>query len=141
MRLPTAMVLLFAPLLLGGCGGSDDIEVNLPFVGNIMEQGKVKEEKMASRGSLVLPPNTRDLPEPLDGQTAPRNENWPVDPDEKARAEAKTAALKEKQYQKDGDWKGERNSGNGLEDFKNKIDWSRRQPGIFRSILNKPQSQ
>jgi hypothetical protein len=141
MRFTTALLLLFTASILGACGGADDVEVNLPFVGNIMAKNKADEEKMANRGTLVLPPSVKGLPEPLTKQQVANQASWPADPDEKAKSDAELAALKDAEYRKHGDWKGERDTGNGLEDFKNKIDWSRRQPGVLRSVINKPENK
>ncbi len=136
MRFTTLIVLLFTASLLGACGGgSDDVEVVLPFVGNVMAKSKAKEETMASRGTLVLPPAIKSLPAPVTKDQIAGGKGWVSDPDAKAKSDAQIAALKEKQYRKDGDWKGERNSGNGLEDFNNKIDWSKRQTGVLQGML------
>ncbi len=135
MRFTTALLLVFITPTLGACGGVDDVEVVLPFVGNVMAKGKVKEAKMDNRGTLVLPPTATTLPAPVSEEQAVSTQSWPVDPDQKAKQDAKIAALKEKQYKREGDWKGERNSGNGLEDFNNKVDWSKRQTGIFQPTL------
>lgn len=140
MRFTAILLLLFTASTLSACGGADDVEVNLPFVGNIMAKSKGKEKKMVTRGTLVLPPSVNGLPAPIDRQQANNGQSWPVDPDLKAKDDAQVAALKEKKYQKEGDWTGERNGGNGLEDFKNKVDWSRRQKGVLKSILNKPET-
>ena len=136
MRFTTALLLLFTASTLSACGGGiDDVDVTLPFVGNIMAKGKTKEEKMATRGTLVLPPAVKGLPAPVEKSQNPNGEGWVSDPDEKAVSDSKIAALKEKKYRKDGDWKGERNTGNGLEDFNNKVDWSKRQTGVLQSTL------
>ena len=135
MRFITAILLLFTASSLGACGGIDGVDVTLPFVGKIDTNAKATEEKMANRGTLVLPPAVKGLPAPTSGAQSANGQSWPVDPDLKAKDDAKVAALKEEKYRKDGDWKGERNSGNGLEEFNNKIDWHRRQPGVFQSTL------
>lgn len=136
MRFTTALLLLFTASTLSACGGGvDDVEVVLPFVGNIMAKGKNKEEKMATRGTLVLPPSVKGLPAPVTKDPNANGQGWVSDPDEKAVNDAQVAALKEKKYRKDGDWTGERNTGNGLEDFNNKVDWSKRQTGVLQSKL------
>ncbi len=135
MRLTTAILLLFTASTLGACGGMDDVELSLPFVGNVLEKQKAKEAKMATRGSLVLPPSVKGLPEPTTKEQVAAANNWPVDPETTKKQQARVAALKEKQYRKDGDWKGERDTGNGIEDFNNKVDWHKRQGGVLQSWI------
>lgn len=137
MRFITGLILLFTASTLSACGGADDVEISLPFVGNIMEKGKTKEEKMASRGPLLLPPSVAALPAPITKEEAAASQNWPHDPDQQAKHDAAVMAAKEKEYKRNGDWKGERNTGNGIEDFNNKIDWSKRQTGILQSGILK----
>ena len=132
MRFITIFILFFTASSLSACGGTDDLDITLPFVGNIMAKSKAKEGKMASRGSLVLPPSAvQGLPTPISAEQAAASQNWPMDPDQNAKNKATITALKEQKYRKDGDWKGERQTGNGLEEFNNKIDWSKRQKGCL----------
>ena len=137
MRFTTAFLLLFTTSSLGACGGIGDVDVTLPFVGKITANQKAEEKKMATRGTLLLPPAIKGLPAPATKEQAANGQSWPVDPDEKAKSDAKTAALKEEKYRKDGDWTGERNTGNGLEEFNNKVDWSKRQKGVLQDSLMK----
>jgi len=137
MRFKTALLLLFIAPSLGACGGIDGVDVTLPFVGNITSQGKTEEKNMATRGTLLLPPSVKGLPEPTTKTETAGGLSWPTDPDQKAKTDAKTAALKEAKYRRDGDWSGARNSGNGLEDFNKKIDWSKRQKGILQDGILK----
>ncbi len=132
MRFKTALILVFIAPMLGACGGVDGVDVTLPFVGKITGNQKAEERKMATRGTLLLPPAVQGLPAPTTKEQDANGQSWPVDPDEKAKTDAKTAALKEKKYRKDGDWSGERDSGNGLEEFNNKVKWIKRQEGIFQ---------
>ena len=132
MRFITALLLLFTASSLGACGGVDGVDVTLPFVGKINSDGKAEEKKMATRGALLLPPSVEGLPTPTTEEQVAAGQNWPVDPDKKAKSDAKLAALKEKKYRREGDWKGERNTGNGLEDFNKKVDWSERQRGVLQ---------
>lgn len=134
-----AMALITAAMLsLTGCASSDEVEVKLPFVGDIMKKTQAKEEKLATRGTLVLPPKADSLPEPSDEKTAAANgvESWPQDPDLTAKQQAEVAAAKQREYEKDGDWKNERSTGNGLEDFENKTNWSKRQTGVLDKLIN-----
>lgn len=135
-------------LVLGGCGGlgADDVEVNLPFVGNVMGKSKPVEEKVAARGTLVMPPKVDNLPEPVDGKAIAANgngvESWPVDPDLKAKSDAELAEAKKRQIEREGDWKNEMpSSGNGIEDFERKTQWSKRQTGVFDKLLNDKSEQ
>ena len=137
MKFTTALVLLFTASSLAGCGGVDDVDVTLPFVGNIMAKGKTKEEKMVKRGGLVLPPSASALPVPQQESQIAAGKSWPNDPDLQAKNAKKLAALKEAEYRKHGDWKNERSTGNGLEDFNNKVDWQKRQKGILQDGLLK----
>ncbi len=133
MRFITALLLLFTASSLGACGGVDGVDVTLPFVGKITSDQKAEEKKMATRGSLLLPPAINGLPAPSEKQQSTNGQSWPIDPDLTAKVDAKTAALKEKEYRKNGDWSGSRdNTGNGLEEFKNKVDWSKRQKGVLQ---------
>ena len=137
MRFTTALLLLFTASALGACGGVDGVDIELPFVGKITSDQKAEEKKMTTRGTLLLPPAVKGLPSPTSNEQAANDQRWPLDPDQQAKIDAKTAALKEKKYRKDGDWSGARDTGNGLEDFKNKVDWSRRQKGIFQDSVMK----
>ncbi|MCP4933324.1 MAG: hypothetical protein GY927_03760 [bacterium] len=138
MRFTTVLLLLLTASSLGACGGVDGVDVNLPFVGKITSDQKVDEKKMTTRGTLLLPPAVNGLPSPTQKQQSSKAQNWPTDPDVVAKVDAKTAALNEKKYRKDGDWSGARdNTGNGLEEFNNKIDWSKRQKGIFQDGVMK----
>ena len=139
MRLTTILILAFAATALTACGGggADDVEVVLPFVGNVLAKGKTREAKMENRGTLVLPPSAKTLPEPLTEEQLAKNQGWVADPDVLARKKAKLAELKEKKYRREGDWAGERNTGNGLEDFNKKVDWSKRQTGILQNGILK----
>jgi hypothetical protein len=132
-----------AGLLLSGCGGlgADDVEVNLPFVGDVMRKSKTKEEKVAARGTLVMPPKVDTLPEPVDGKTAAAAgngvESWPVDPDLKAKSDAQMAEEQKRRIEREGDWKDEMpKTGNGLEEFEKKTQWSKRQTGVIDKLLN-----
>ena len=141
MRFLAVLSLLFSASFLSGCGGlgGDDVEVSLPFVGNIMAKAKSKDEKMANRGGLILPPAVKGLPAPLDQKQAANGGNsWPVDPDAKAKSDAEVAALAQKKYRREGNWSNKNNTGNGIEDFNNKTDWFKRQGGVLDSTLNNP---
>lgn len=134
MRLTKALAIIAAASFLTGCAGGDDVEIVLPFVGDVAAKAKRTEEKMATRGPIVLPPKIADLPEP-DSAKAPSTQDWPDDPDMKAKSEAEIAKAKDAEYRKHGDWSGARNTGNGLEDFQKKVDWSARQRGIFQDTI------
>jgi len=103
-----------------------------------MAKAHTKEARVAPRPGLVLPPKTArlKLPRPVD-KNAVGGENWPLDPDQKAKSDARLAELKKQQFEKDADWKNPRHTGNGLEEFQDKIDWSRRQRGIFKKWFGK----
>ncbi|MCF6200437.1 MAG: hypothetical protein L3J67_13835 [Hyphomicrobiaceae bacterium] len=138
MRFTTALLLVFTTSTLGACGGlMDGVDITLPVVGNITAKGKTKEAKMATRGALVLPPSIKGLPAPQEKGQLATNGAWPDDPDMKAKKDKKLAALKEAEYRKNGDWKGKRNSGNGLEDFNKKVDPFERQTGILQDGILK----
>ena len=138
MRFTTALLLFFTAFSLGACGGIDGVDVTLPVVGKITSGQKAEEKKMATRGTLLLPPAVNGLPSPTQKQQSSNAQSWPIDPDVTAKVDAKTAALKEKKYRKDGDWSGARdNTGNGLEEFNNKVDWSKRQKGVLQDGILK----
>ncbi len=137
MRFTTALILIFTTSTLGACGGLNDVDITLPVVGNIMAKGKAKEAKMATRGALVLPPSVKGLPTPQEKGQVATSGAWPADPDMKAKNDKKLAAMKEAEYIKNGDWKGIRNGGNGLEDFNKKIDPFKRRTGILQSGILK----
>ena len=137
MRFTTALILVFTTSTLGACGGVDGVDITLPVVGNIMAKGKNKEEKMATRGALVLPPSIKGLPAPQEKGQLANNGAWPDDPDMKAKRDKKLAALKEAEYLKNGDWAGKRNGGNGLEDFNKKVDPFERRTGILQDGILK----
>lgn len=119
----TACLLLAGAL--SGCGGFDGVELN----GKIFEAvglsgdsfGKKSEPKTEARAPLVLPPDTKRLPEPGDGQPAyvqaPAGQivtgsigndpaSWPKDREKIKQAEAADKArAKDLACNKDGNWK------------------------------------
>ena len=137
MRFTKILLVLFATTSLSACGGMDGVDVTLPFVGKITSDQKAEEKKMVTRGTLLLPPKVKGLPAPVAKEQTANNQSWPSDPDQQAKSDAKIAALKDEKYRKDGDWSGERNTGNGLEDFNKKVDWSKRQKGLLQDGMMK----
>src|SRR5262245_58805668 len=95
-----------APILTGGCGGIDGVELNGGVFDALGVATKTaaapKEPKLAERPGLVVPPRAYRLPEPGSGAVAqPKAEAWPQDPEERkafaaADAERRHAAFCEK---------------------------------------------
>ncbi len=107
-------ILLAAAIALPGCGGVDGVEFNgkifesLGMSGDIL--GKKAEPRTEARAPLVLPPDTKALPEPgsappiTTGSTA--KEAWPQDRDRRQTAEADAKKAAQEEYCKqDGNWK------------------------------------
>ena len=94
-------ILLFTSLILSGCGAGTDLEVSIPGMGLLKVGGEKKDPKLADRGPLVIPPNTKKLPNPeAAGTQQAQNEQqlWPDDPDERKK---KIAELKKKEKKKE----------------------------------------
>ena len=107
-RIPLVFAgILAASIGLGGCAGSD-VELNLPGLRGVTLGAKKKEEKVAVRGGLVIPPSTRKLPDP--NKVAARDQQnqqaCPDDPDERkkriAALKKKEAKLRKEGFDKDG---------------------------------------
>jgi len=97
-------------LSLGGCGGVDGVQ----FEGKVFEAvglsgdafSKRPEPKTQPRAPLVLPPDTKRLPEPGSApQTVAADQQWPVDVDAKRAASADALKAAQKKYCEDGNWK------------------------------------
>lgn len=125
LRVAPALACLLLAGALSGCGGFDGVELN----GKIFEAvglsgdsfGKKSEPKTEARAPLVLPPDTKRLPEPGDGQPAyvqaPAGQivtgsigadpaSWPKDREKMKQAEAaEKARAKDITCNKDGNWK------------------------------------
>ncbi len=83
--------LFVIPFLLNGCGY--DLEVDAPVlkaVGLDFSTKAKKEPKLKGRAPLVIPPDVKRLPDPEKAEaTATAQQNWPDDPDLKAKRLAK----------------------------------------------------
>lgn len=111
LRLKAAAALT-AAVLASGCS-SGDVELNgglfdLMGVGS-STQKRTAEPKLPQRAPLVLPPNGDRLPDPeqqpgtqVAGAVDPQ---WPVDPEDKRKGGAKSAADAQAAYCNDGNWK------------------------------------
>lgn len=88
------LALFAAAVALGGCGGVE-------FEGKVFDAVGLTDKKdkaepiVKTRAPLVLPPR-QGLPEPNAQQASAVPENWPDDPDERARREAEEARKKTK---------------------------------------------
>ena len=90
-----SLLALFAAVaVLGGCGGVEFEGKVFDAVGLTGKKDKA-EPVVKSRAPLVLPPR-QGLPEPNAQQATAVPENWPDDPDERARREAAEARAKKK---------------------------------------------
>jgi hypothetical protein len=95
---------------LAGCAG-EGVELN----GKIFDVlgvstsalGRAPEPKVAQRSPLVIPPDSKKLPEP--GSSPPpavaSEQSWPQDPDQKRVAAATEAQRKQEEYCRNGNWK------------------------------------
>ncbi|MEO0618562.1 MAG: hypothetical protein AAFZ01_04715 [Pseudomonadota bacterium] len=104
-RIPI-IVAFGAGLFVSACGG---IEVESKLLDNIgvsglIGDGKHKEEKVAARSGLVVPPS-QDLPPPGGGAIAavPDGQAFPQNPEEREAAAKRAAEAKRKQECSDED--------------------------------------
>jgi hypothetical protein len=97
-------------LSIGGCGGVDGVQ----FEGKIFEavglsgdaMGKRVEPKTQPRAPLVLPPDTKRLPEPGSAPVpAVADQQWPVDQEARRVADADARKAAQKKFCEDGNWK------------------------------------
>jgi hypothetical protein len=84
-----------ATLALGGCGGVQFEGKVFDYMG-ISDKGQEPDVKMAERPPLLLPPDTKALPQPGNGvAVATARQDWPQNPEQvqnqvaKAKADAK----------------------------------------------------
>lgn len=128
-----SLLLIFSGSMgLSGCAAMDEIDVSLPVVGNITKKLKKKEEKVAVRAPLVLPPSGTQgaLPQPASAN-ANSQEAWPDDPDLRAKRMAEAEAAKKKHYEEHGNLKNYQT----MEEFNDAMDPMARRKGIFTKIL------
>jgi hypothetical protein len=90
----TAATAVASALSLTGCGGVDGIELNgklfdMLGVSPAALESRNAEPKMADRAPLVVPPNTKRLPEPGSGQTSSSDVAALNDPELRKQAAAK----------------------------------------------------
>lgn len=108
-----AVTVTAAAFLLGGC--ADGIEVNSRLLDSVglstaALSGKRSEPKLQPRAPLVLPPSTKQLPEP--GSSLPPQlgevagtQAWPKDRDQERIASAQDKQRQQAEYCRDGNWK------------------------------------
>ncbi len=117
---------------LAGCGGFDGVDINLPVVGNITKKVKRREARIEERGKLVLPPSSAlaALPTPGSGVTLAKNQQWPDDPDLKAKRMAQLKQAKIDKERREGNFKNY----SGQEGFDRATDSFKRQEGLFKKF-------
>lgn len=93
-RLLLAAPLFAATLVLSGCGGVQFEGKAFEAIG-LGDKPKKQEQKVADRAPLILPPK-RELPAPGPSQRIASPEQWPVDPNEAQRQQAKQKKRKPK---------------------------------------------
>jgi hypothetical protein len=87
---------LLLSVSVAGCGGYD-VELNGGIfqaigVAGVVGQGKNKEEKLAARPGIVVPPSTASLPTPGSApQPDGADQAWPVNPEDRVASEKKMA--------------------------------------------------
>ncbi len=87
-RLAIAIALCL-PMALAGCGDTIQYEGRVFDMLGVNDTTKRRDNAIAERAPLVLPPNARALPQPGTIAAVPgENMNWPDDPDERRRAVA-----------------------------------------------------
>lgn len=99
---------LTGAVALGGCSGGEGVglDVDAPILSavGINLSGKKNDEDIPERPGLVVPPSTEALPPPVDSRLAANQQNWPDDPDRRAKREAEEKAAAQEKYCKEGDW-------------------------------------
>ncbi len=121
--------LALAAGFLAGCSGTD-VQLNLPGLGTISTSAKAPERKMAARPPLVLPPTADQLPPPQEEKAVVASQEWPDDPDIRAKRKKRLAALKKEKYRREGNFSDYQ----GVEEFNKNLDWGSRQEGVFTKL-------
>ncbi len=86
---------LCLPMAFAGCGETVQFEGRVFDMLGVNDTTKRRDNAVAERAPLVLPPNQRALPQPGSiAAAAGQDVNWPDDPDERRRAAAKTRQKK-----------------------------------------------
>lgn len=89
---------------VAGCGGVDGVEINAFGMSTDDIVGKRKEQKVAERSPLVVPPSNQ-LPAPGSGQQVAKvDPSWPVDSDQRQAAQKAEIDALVKQYCSDAEW-------------------------------------
>src|SRR5262245_47319676 len=90
----TAATAVASALSLTACSGVDGVELNgklfdVMGISSAAQQARTTEPKMADRAPLVVPPDTKRLPEPGSGQTTSSEVAALNDPERRKLAAAK----------------------------------------------------
>lgn len=112
-------------LALGGCGG-------VQFEGRAFEaiglgsKPETVDSKMKDRAPLIIPPSPQ-LPAPGPREQIAKPENWPENPEDKAKRQVAEAEAKKEEYYDRGNWGKDRD----IDDFDKLFDERERRPGVF----------
>ncbi|MEO1793620.1 MAG: hypothetical protein AAFU50_03315 [Pseudomonadota bacterium] len=85
------VVVAVASGLLGGCSSIDGVELNggvfdMMGISKTALSAKSRERKMAARPGIVMPPDTKRLPQPGSRiEPQPTAVSWPVGPEDRER--------------------------------------------------------
>ncbi len=84
------VVVLAAPVTLGGCatstygtGEAPEMALFREMTGGLLSRDKKDPIDYEPRAPLVMPADTKDLPQPIETASA-ADPNWPIDPSERA---------------------------------------------------------
>jgi hypothetical protein len=87
---PLFAVALAAPVALGGCatstygtGEAPEMALFREMTGGLLSRDKKEPIDYEPRAPLVMPADTKDLPQPVETASA-ADPNWPIDPSERA---------------------------------------------------------
>lgn len=129
--------ILVAGASLGGCGAGVDVDAPILNAVGLNLSNKPKDEDIPERPGLVVPPSTEALPPPGEGRAAAANQqNWPDDPDIRAKREAEEKAAAQEKYCKEGDWSNKAD----IKEFEESTGNSEargRCPSVFGEAINK----
>jgi hypothetical protein len=99
MRLAGALVCVAA---LGGCGGVELQGKVFDYMG-VSGDRQQPDVRMGERPPLLIPPNTKALPQPGTGSTATARGDWPDDPEKVRTRVAKQEKAKQAEIEAAGD--------------------------------------
>ena len=120
--------------LLSGCAGAD-VQIDAPILeaaGINLTSKPPPEPDLEEKPPLVVPPSTEALPKPGERQVAAADEQWPEDPDVRAKREAEQAEKERERYCREGDWSDDA----GIEEFRKALGQEQRCPSQLGKAIS-----